>query len=1031
MKKYIQFIKGKQNRAFLFLLIIMCIISLYPVSALANGWVDKNHSTQIYGSASSSSSTEDTEELEEMHAVEKYFVQTIVRDCDIILYFFKNQTIPLSIDGIVLGRLAYGIDVSYTKFELAPNNPWGVMGAIVYKTLAVSILGFFLLSFLINLIKYMFNSNSGKERATFKEYIYNFIFWFFILFAGYILIDWLLYVIDVFIFSLQKHFLSTMNVDTSTSVSLIKVFREEANTGIINALMYLAAVFSGLFFLSNYVGTAIIQTGGFSVMPAICLKATNNKRAFTTWSEIFIMNLFIPLIDSVLLLMPSGFYEIVKAAAGQDAANSFSVTLVRLLIVWAIIPSRNIILRMIGGGNVPVNGMRGLAYMALMAARTLGRGGGALRKTSGVSGDTGHETFKGDMEKSRQAQMQADVFADAHNAATVGMSDIDNLLSSGGRATGDIGGSAGYSTAESGFSGGGSSEDELNEMLSSGSSSADEQDSSLRDGFDSGFNDGDGENAIPVDEIDTETMGGMDMIEPELSDDADVEGYEGDVIASAGMQRGDMAEDIPEDISETMPERTSDDIQTNYDGLDGVRDMSGESLYDESTVGQTDNVAAMSSELEGNFGEPDEMQPADMEDVSPYQNIPNMDSDFARTLEGADLDRYANLSARDALKEQMDGNNERLNEINEEMADNSAAMTSITRENNELSGANEEITARNGLLNNEISSLQSRNMELDAAIAGGNIDRGTAELEKARNNAVIAEKSEELSRNNAILSHNRERIEANNRDLGALETKEHGYHAESARIRSNNQKLQKGIENCTAREHQYADNYATAGMERKNYQDARAFQIDKSGIQKMQTNVNYRNFDKGDFEKNLSPEQRAKYYRERAVKGTVSRTVTTAAGAVGAVGAAGAVGAVGAAAMAFGGPEAAMVGAGVGAGVGAKVGTKAGTNAATATVKVASVGGKVAAGAVRKAAPKVKNAVSSALNSNERPKKNVAENKKTTTKASQTQKTQPGTTKAGHGGDRGEDLRETYRKEVEEMNRQFEKSTAQGSKGEE
>lgn len=986
-------------------LIIMSFICAHPVSVFANGWVEKNHSSHIYGGAGSTSSADAPDDTEDMGTVEKYFVQLLIKGSDEILTFFDEQTIPLSIDGIVLGRLADGIDVSFAKFELAKNNPWGVMGAIVYRTLAVGVLGFFLLSFLGNLIKYLFKSNSGKERAAIKEYIYNFVFWFLVLFAGYNIIDWVLYVVDVFIFSFQKHILAAMSISTADSVSLVTSFRDAAGTGIINALMYFASVFSGVFFISNYIGTAIIQMGGFGAMPAVCLKATNNKRAFATWSEIFVSNMCIPLVDSILLLMPSAYYVIVKAAQGQTAADSFSVSFVRLLIIWAIIPSRNMILRLMGGPNASVNGMRGLASMALLAARSLGRGGSSLRHRGNID-DSVHETFQGNMEKSRLGQSQADIFSDAHNATTAGLSDIDNLLA--GRGTPEENGIK-FDTEEGvGIgSGGASSSEELEEMLVNGADL--DASNTLHEEPDGINQQEDGDIVLPVEEPDLETIDGigkseaLDMSSEEDGGDID---YESDVVENTGMYREGIMKD-----ADGMESIEGADIET-----DGLGEMSGGASYEEAIAHEADSIAADGSELENAVKNPGEMGAVeDGVDVSPYQNIPNMDSDFAKSLNDADLDRYANLSARDALKEELYGNKRRLNEIDEDMVNNSTEMARATRENGDLSAANAEIEARNETLRNEISGLQSRNAEIDSnrMLEGANDQKGEArtrsslmgETEKAHNNEIIAEKMDELSRNESMLSDNKAKIAANNRNMGALEAKANGYRIESAKIHTDNQKLQEGIENCTARERQYSDNYANAGMGRKNYQDAKSFQIDAESTRAFVKDLNYRNFDKGDFEKNLTPEQRAKFYRERAVKDAASQV----AGTVVRTGAQVAGGVVGAAAMTYGGPSAMMMGAYFGADASGKVADTAGK--AVSGIGAAAIKAGTNAQEFHKAHSAKTTNTKNGANGNKKNKKE-GENKKTTEQT-------PGT--GGKQTDQGRDLRETYRKEVEEMNHQFEK----------
>lgn len=992
----------KKKKTILFLLIIISIF-VYPLSTYANGWVEKNHSAQIYGKADSPSSAETPADVKDMGAVEKYFVQMIVRGGDKIVEFFNAQTIPLSIDGIVLGRLANGIDTSYVKFELAKNNPWGIMGAIVYKTLAGGIIGFYLLSFLVNMGKYLLKSNSAREMAGMKEYIYNFVFWFFILFVGYMIVDWILYVIDVFIYNIQKHFGALLGItDTSAAISLISIFKTEADTGVISALMYLASVCSGLFFIGNYVGTAIIQMSGFGAMPVVCIRATNNKRAFSMWADIFGLNMFIPLIDSVLLLVPGGFYTIVKAVDGQTAADSFSVSFVRLLIIWAIIPSRNMILRMFGGGAAPVNGMRGLAAMAMMAAKTMG--GGIKRGSKDISG--GH-SFRDDMEKGKLAQEQADTLADVNTLASSGMGDINDMLSGNG----NVGGSNNVTT--DGF---GSFDGAADGEMPNG---AMENDSELEDmisgGESNGMSDGDlytatglGEeddipsaNDLNDDQIDIGTAEELDM--DDMEEIPDTESGE-DLIAAEEIRSDNVANEMeldPEAAIDPEAPINSEAPLRNQDIVDADRNSDADI--------PADNLETPLSETQ------DMEMSGEMNENSPYQNIPNMDSEFANSLEGADLDRYANLNARDALTEELNQNKGRLNEIDEAMTSDASSMARMRQENATLSGQNEEIEASNDVLQQEIASLQSRNAAIDTnRMMEGQGEHGaeapytmsvlSGEVEKERNMSAIAEKMDQLDRNNAVLDQNRAKMDSNQHQIEALESRAHGYRAENAQIRSQNQRLQNGIDNCTAREQQYADNAAAAGMGRKSYQDARAFQSDKIRKDRLQEKANYKNFESDVFKDSLTPEQRAKFYRERAIKGAISRTAKTAAKA----GAAITVGTVGAAAMTYGGPSSMLAGAVVGA--------DAGTKTVDAAGKVASTSGRVIRNTSNAVATGAKN-IASFVQSESDSTESVPKNKKIPQGVSRANVQKP--VNKGINRDVGKDLREAYRKEVAEMEHQY------------
>lgn len=951
------------------IIIFLILLLIMPIHVRADGWVDKNTRGDTFYSAADASDEEgiDDDKKTKQNAVAKYFSQFFLNVADDIKNALSEKAINLSIDGIVLGRLATNTDVSYAQFELAEGNPWGVIGSIVYVGLGGAVIPIYMLVLQVRLIKQLVKSGQ-RERAELKEFLVNFVFNFLLLFCLYKIIDFALYGRDALMYSMLKFVSDKAGVSgVGDTISLTDSFRTAAaeKGGAVNILLYFASVCAGPAFLYNYVTTALLQTGLFAAIPGITLRATHNRKVLEEGTATFLNNMFIPFVDMLLLMVPSIFYLVVDTYAGEDAANSFAVRVIQLIIIWSIMPVRQVILQLIWGkvGVVPSSGLRGLAGMAMMAFGALGR----MRGNKGGSIRGGHEnvkddSYRGTKEKQEQAQFQADQFASSSVMARDGLQDVNEML-----------GDKEFAHGEHSDIGGGMAEkaDDIDDFL---------QSSDSRDANDL------------------------------ANEGADNASYEmGDVGIDASMQDGN-------EIGDYANESTGfyDSVQSQDDMPELGNDMDSIEADSMDNLGSMDNADAFANGTTDNFGDIERADLSGMEEnaqnafdagasvdgandiAGNYKNIPNMDDDFAHSLEGSDLDRYANLNAMDAMNQELDMNRNKLSDINASMASSSVDMEKYQDSNRAISESVNAASKDYDNFKDTIGNLEEQNQSIDQRIAdissslldgdAGNGFEATAPAAQAELNNLRDQKQQNLMQIDSAragmaeaqqrIAEGNEAIAHNNDQIQAITSEQQSQRIAASQIQARNTRLESGVNNCRNRERQYATIYADAGMSERTYSNAQAFRVDKAAQMSASSLANYKNFDKGNFDKYLTPEQRTKLYRERAAKMPLNAAkstaknvaVTSAKVAVG-----GAVAAVAGSAMLFNGPSVAAGAAFVGAQVGSGAVSKSLATGGNAIQYVASGDAKYAINDAKNKVAETAHNISRRVNNFERNRGSVSE----------------------------------------------------------
>ena len=363
---------------------------------------------------------------------------------------FNTSTVDLSISGMMLGRLANGQDsVSWVQFELEKNNPWGFLGASLYKFFRNISYGFIPFIILFVILQSVLTGDA-KTRVNIKVLIFNSFITLFLIVLVPQLIDYLIYIRDVI--SL-KIYTEVLHLDSEMNLVRDYKFLYLFQGGLLKALLYLAAIFATFTFLKSYVSIALKQTLYFGTFPIFALLGMRDKKLLSNWTKEFVCNTFVPTIDMFLFAVPMIFYNIASQVAtgviqqpmkfsevsikswggvtlaqlaGRDGTLYFamsnaplSVCIITMFLMAMIVGSRNALLKLFGQ-TIQDNqrGGAGLLALGLMGARMLGNGvrniaHGGSSQPSGIIGTSKDGTeHKGAIES-----MQADASRDSAAAS--------------------------------------------------------------------------------------------------------------------------------------------------------------------------------------------------------------------------------------------------------------------------------------------------------------------------------------------------------------------------------------------------------------------------------------------------------------------------------------------------------------------------------------------------------------------------------------------------------------------------------------
>lgn len=307
--------------------------------------------------------------------------------------------VNLSTDAVIYGRLKEGVNTNWVYFELVPNNIYGILGATLYRFLVNVGYSAFVILFMYSLLKQAIGGGDSKQKAELKDMLeYSaLMFLFFYLFP---------HIVDICIYIKDWLLLGTYNLfgkpDDEGIGGLARTWANlwfngasddgEGIFGAWYAILYMGTVCAGLFFVIDYVKTAAKQTVLFGLSPVFFVLSIKNRRLLSNLMVEIIPNIFIPLIDAVLMLLPIGVARIAMAIGATTTAGiDNSLALIILILIWSIIPMRREILRLFGASGVMggSRGFGGIMAAAMMAMRMFGGKAGGSSLSSGAGAAMG------------------------------------------------------------------------------------------------------------------------------------------------------------------------------------------------------------------------------------------------------------------------------------------------------------------------------------------------------------------------------------------------------------------------------------------------------------------------------------------------------------------------------------------------------------------------------------------------------------------------------------------------------------------
>ena len=339
--------------------LVCCLLCGTVLEVSAAGWVDKTGDVyeMLYGQKGEPDPGADSAvQEEEPGMIEDFFSGLITSLSKQLNNLLSSHDLNLSIDGIVFGRMAASVagtgyvEADFTHFGLEENNPWGIIGATIFYALRNLCLVVLPIILLVLLILELFQ-NTAKGRARLKELCMHTVYVFGLLFVLPYALDLFIYFRDVVLFSVHR----TMNglvvsISGNTnqgSVGIVEMMLGIQDGRILNALVLLASVCAGLFFLIDYIRIALLLTLAFGLFPVIAVMSFWNHKKLSEWSNVFFPNLLVPFVDMLLVLIPTVLNALFVRLFG-NGLNSVLVGLIILIVMWNVVMVRNRVIKLLG-----------------------------------------------------------------------------------------------------------------------------------------------------------------------------------------------------------------------------------------------------------------------------------------------------------------------------------------------------------------------------------------------------------------------------------------------------------------------------------------------------------------------------------------------------------------------------------------------------------------------------------------------------------------------------------------------------------
>ena len=297
-----------------------------------------------------------------------------------------------TIDAIIYGRILEDVNTNYVRFELVENNIYGIMGATFYRFFENLCFSMFIIMILVMLVKQIFGGDEiSRKRAELKDTVtYTVLMFLFLYLMPHItdlclfLNDWMLTEVGELIGMRTSTSAYIVSANTGLSDVYVRMAQDANNlASLFFALLYVATVFATFFFFIHYIVIAVKQTFLFAFFPFVAVFSIKNRRLLSNWCAEFFPNIFIPLIDGFLMMLPIVFSKIamnldMDGHRGEEMSPALFIIVV--VMIWNVIPVRKEILRLLGqsGALGGQRGMGGIMAAAMMGMRMMTNTGMSL-----------------------------------------------------------------------------------------------------------------------------------------------------------------------------------------------------------------------------------------------------------------------------------------------------------------------------------------------------------------------------------------------------------------------------------------------------------------------------------------------------------------------------------------------------------------------------------------------------------------------------------------------------------------------------
>ena len=244
---------------------------------------------------------------------------------------------------------AGGYDISIGKFELYENNPYGIMGAIVYTVIRNMIYAFLVLRFVWAIVINGVHSGA-KNRQILKDDIYSMIMIMVVIYFVPVLYNLFTIGRDILIEAIAAH-LFGFDQYTDFNISSLDVIINVLNTengSFVHLMVQLAYLFAGWFYLGNYVLISFMSMGMFAIFPLVAILSYKNHKFMESWLMKLFSNALVPMLDYLFLLAPLFLQYVVGRQTGK---TSITFAIVTVIMIWSVIPARTGLLSFIERRN--------------------------------------------------------------------------------------------------------------------------------------------------------------------------------------------------------------------------------------------------------------------------------------------------------------------------------------------------------------------------------------------------------------------------------------------------------------------------------------------------------------------------------------------------------------------------------------------------------------------------------------------------------------------------------------------------------